>query len=72
MRQTYGKNHIGDLPSPVAGMNMGKWLGRARMTEDQLLAFLERTDLEPAQKAKMQGLLRRIRSKIADQLDRIR
>ena len=40
MTHTHGKNHLGDLSSPVVGMNLGHWLGRARMTEDQLVALL--------------------------------
>lgn len=72
MSHSHGKNHLGDLPSPVMGMNLGHWLGRARMTEDQLVALVMRPDLEPVQKAKSQALLDRIRKDISDQLARIR
>ncbi len=71
MSQSRGKNHLGDLPSPVMGMNLGHWLGRARMTEDQLVALLAWPDLEPVKKAKVQELLSRIRSNISDQLARL-
>lgn len=71
MTHTHGKNHLGDLSSPVVGMNLGHWLGRARMTEDQLVALLARPDLEPGQKAKVQALLSRIRSDISRQLERM-
>ena len=71
MSQSRGKNHLGDLSSPVTGMNLGHWLGRARMTEDQLVALLAWPDLEPTQKAKVQELLSRIRTNISDQLDRM-
>ena len=72
MSQSYGKNHFGDLPSPVMGMNLGNWLGQARTTEDQLVAFLASPGLDSSQKAKVQALLGRMRSKIYGQLDRIR
>ena len=71
MSHSHGKNHLGDLTSPVAGMSLGHWLGRARMTEDQLVAFLAWPDLEPVQKSKVLTLLSRIRSDIAKQLERI-
>lgn len=71
MSQSRGKNHLGDLSSPVSGMTLGHWLGRARMTEDQLVALLAWPDLEPTQKAKVQGLLNRIRTNISEQLSRI-
>jgi hypothetical protein len=71
MSQSRGKNHLGDLSSPVTGMTLGHWLGRARMTEDQLVALLAWPDLEPTQKAKVQGLLNRIREDITKQLGRI-
>lgn len=71
MSQSRGKNHLGDLSSPVSGMTLGHWLGRARMTEDQLVALLAWPDLEPTQKAKVQGLLNRIRTNITEQLSRI-
>lgn len=71
MSHSHGKNHLGDLPSPVVGMNLGHWLGRARMTEDHLVALVMRPDLEAAQRAKGQALLDRIRKDIADQLARV-
>lgn len=71
MSQSRGKNHLGDLSSPVMGMTLGHWLGRARMTEDQLVALLSWPDLEPTQKAKVQGLLNRIRGNISAQLSRM-
>ena len=71
MSQSRGKNFLGDLSSPVMGMTLGHWLGRARMTEDQLVALLAWPDLEPTQKAKVQGLLNRIRVDITKQLNRI-
>jgi hypothetical protein len=71
MSQSRGKNHLGDLPSPVTGMNLGHWLGRARMTEDQLVALLAWPDLEPTQRSKVQMLLDRIRTNISDQLSRM-
>jgi len=70
MSQSRGKNHLGDLTSPVTGMTLGHWLGRARMTEDQLVALLAWPDLEPAQRAKVQSLLDRIRGDISRQLSR--
>jgi hypothetical protein len=51
-------------------MTLGHWLGRARMTEDQLVALLAWPDLEPAQRAKVQSLLDRIRGDISRQLSR--
>jgi hypothetical protein len=71
MSHSHGKNHLGDLPSPVTGMNLGHWLGRARMTEDKLVAFLAWPDLEPAQRAKVEKLLGQIRSNIVEQLARV-
>lgn len=71
MSHSHGKNHLGDLSSPVAGMNLGHWLGRARMTEDHLVALVMRPGLEADQKAKGQALLDRIRKDIADQLARV-
>jgi hypothetical protein len=71
MSHVYGRNHLGDLASPVEGMNLGHWLGRARMTEDKLVALLAWPDLELAQKAKVEALLSRVRSYIAKQLKRI-
>lgn len=53
------------------GMTLGHWLGRARMTEDQLVALLAWPDLEPTQRAKVQGLLNRIRVNISKQLSRM-
>jgi hypothetical protein len=55
----------------VLGMTLGHWLGRARMTEDQLVALLAWPDLEPTQKAKVEGLLSRIRGDISKQLSRM-
>jgi hypothetical protein len=68
MSQDRGKGHLGGLPSPVEGMNLGHWLGRARVTEDQLLALLARPELSPLQQAKVQGLLNRLRVDISAQL----
>jgi hypothetical protein len=68
MSQARGKGHLGELPSPVEGMNLGHWLGRARITEDQLVALLGRSDLSLPQQAKVQGLLRRLRDDISVQL----
>jgi hypothetical protein len=71
MSHSYGKNHLGDLSSPVTGMSLGHWLGRARMMEDRLVALVMRPDLESVQKAKVQHLLDQLRIDISKQLARI-
>jgi hypothetical protein len=68
MSQAHSKGHLGGLPSPVEGMNLGHWLGRARVTEDQLAALLARPDLSALQQEKVQGLLGRLRFDISEQL----
>ncbi len=71
MTQHFVKDHKGGLPSPVEGMNMGTWLSHARMTEGKLETFLTRTDLDPIQRTKMEGLLRKVRVDILAQLERL-
>jgi hypothetical protein len=65
------KAHKGNLPSPVAGMSMGDWLGLARITENQLETLMARTDLDPLQLSKLEGLLAKVRADITTQLSRI-
>jgi hypothetical protein len=70
MRSPLGKNHIGNLESPVKGMDLGNWLGRARLLEDKLVNLLAWPDIEPGQQAKVQKLLHNLRTDIAVQLKR--
>ena len=65
------KNHKGAQPSPVAGMNMSLWLSQARLTESALETILTRTDLAPSQREKMTQLLLKVRSYLAEQLNRL-
>lgn len=71
MSLAYGKNHIGNLPSPVKGMDLGHWLGRARLTEDQLVSLLSWPDLTSPQRTKVEGLLHRLRIDISEQLKKL-
>jgi hypothetical protein len=71
MSHQVSKDHIAKLPSPVAGMNMGHWLGQARLAESQLENILTRTDLDPAQREKMATLLHKVRSRLYEQLEKL-
>lgn len=68
MSLAYGKNHIGNLPSPVKGMDLGHWLGRARLTEDKLVSLLSWPDLTGSQRIKVEKLLHQLRVDIFEQL----
>ena len=65
------KSNKGDLPSPVAGMSMGQWLGKARSAEKHLETLLERDDLTLQQREQIGELLEKVRSVLAVQLERI-
>jgi len=51
-------------------LDLALWLGRARLREHQLEALAER-DLDPVQRAKVETLLHRLRTKIRARLDGI-
>lgn len=70
MRPSLGKNHIGNLASPVKGMDLGNWLARARMLEDKLVNMLARTDIDIEQQSKVHKLLKSLRADIAVQIKR--
>jgi hypothetical protein len=57
--------------SPVAGMDLGRWLSLARTTEAELEGVLARTDLEPPQREKIAKLLQSVRESLRKQLERI-
>jgi hypothetical protein len=65
------KNHKGALPSPVAGMSMSDWLSQARSVENQLENVLQRGELTNPQRAMFGELLLKVRSYLAQQLDRL-
>jgi hypothetical protein len=65
------KKHFSFLPSPVEGMSMSHWLGRARKIEEHLEALLQRDDLTRPQRAQVSELLLKVRSSLVQQLARI-
>jgi hypothetical protein len=52
-------------------LDLGLWLGGARLREHQLEALMEREDLSPEQQARVLCLLQKLRSKIRARLDHI-
>ncbi len=71
MSANCAKEHKGKQPSPVAGMDISRWLSYSRMHEHELEGFLTRNDLTPDQRMKLENLLSLLRSKIREQLEKL-
>jgi hypothetical protein len=59
----------GSLPSPVIGMDLGKWINYSRAYERKLENFLAMKTLSEGQRKKLETLLSLLRSQIRDQLN---